>query len=325
MRQNIKVAGIFLLCSLFLISAVGCNKKKMSVKGKVEGAWQTEWEADVKSENLGKLTVNETLILSSDNSNGSKGSFEQVYQGTVKSKGGSDIPFTMVVPGTWKIKNKNNIVLSYDVNKMFLNVGSGNLTQELKNAGVTFKSGDWFTKVLEDGAKSIGSSSLNDNTLDNTKRELNSYFRDKFHDISKDKGGLSSIVIDGSMMTCKTDQGWFADEQTYDQLDMEKLKSKFISESKPQESNVSSNKISSYPYDWLLSRYVTYDDIASKSLKERRIMRNYIFARHNYRFRSPDLMKHFSQYSWYSPLYDNVTSQLNSIEVANVEFIKSYE
>lgn len=78
-------------------------------------------------------------------------------------------------------------------------------------------------------------------------------------------------------------------------------------------------------YDWLSSSYVNHSDIAHKSGSELRIMRNYIYARHGYKFKSADLRKFFSQYSWYQPRYSDVSSQLSAIEEANVYFIKSYE
>ena len=54
-------------------------------------------------------------------------------------------------------------------------------------------------------------------------------------------------------------------------------------------------------------------------------MRNEIFARHGYIFKTSDMINHFREESWYRPLYVNVTSMLSSIEKANVNFIKSYE
>lgn len=78
-------------------------------------------------------------------------------------------------------------------------------------------------------------------------------------------------------------------------------------------------------YDWLSYKYADYDDVAYKSGSELRIMRNYIYARHDYKFKSPDLQKYFAQYSWYTPRYSDVSSQLNKIEQSNVQYIKSFE
>ena len=78
-------------------------------------------------------------------------------------------------------------------------------------------------------------------------------------------------------------------------------------------------------YDWLSSYKVTYSDIAGKSGSELRVMRNYIYARHGYKFKSKDLQQYFAQYPWYTPLYNDVSGSLNSVEKANVQFIRSYE
>ena len=78
-------------------------------------------------------------------------------------------------------------------------------------------------------------------------------------------------------------------------------------------------------YDWLSSSYVSANDLRYKSGSDLRIMRNYIFARHGYKFKSQDLQRFFSQYPWYQPLYNDVSSRLNKIEKANIETIKSWE
>lgn len=78
-------------------------------------------------------------------------------------------------------------------------------------------------------------------------------------------------------------------------------------------------------YSWLSKRAATSADIAGKSSAELRIMRNYIFARHGYIFKSNDLKTYFSQFSWYKPTNKDVTSLLNPIEKKNVAFIKSHE
>ncbi|MDO4971736.1 MAG: YARHG domain-containing protein [Bacteroidales bacterium] len=80
-----------------------------------------------------------------------------------------------------------------------------------------------------------------------------------------------------------------------------------------------------YPYEFLLERSVTYDDIAGKSSAELRIMRNYIFARHSYIFKSADLREYFSQFSWYTPKYVDVTRDLSKMEQNNVQYIKKHE
>lgn len=78
-------------------------------------------------------------------------------------------------------------------------------------------------------------------------------------------------------------------------------------------------------YDWLSQRKVTESDLEGKSKEELRIMRNYIFARHGYIFKSKSLKKYFKQFDWYSPKRKKIPSDLSQIELDNVSFIKSYE
>jgi len=78
-------------------------------------------------------------------------------------------------------------------------------------------------------------------------------------------------------------------------------------------------------YAWLSQRRVTESDLRGKSKAELRILRNAIFARHGYKFKSADLMTYFKRFSWYHPQSSDVSAQLSSLEQSNVQFIKSYE
>ena len=82
---------------------------------------------------------------------------------------------------------------------------------------------------------------------------------------------------------------------------------------------------SEYKYEYLREREMNYDDVEGKSAEELRLMRNYIFARRGYIFESEDLKEYFEQFSWYVPLYYDVTPRLSDIEKYNVNFIKEYE
>ena len=82
---------------------------------------------------------------------------------------------------------------------------------------------------------------------------------------------------------------------------------------------------SEYEYEYLREREMTYTDVEGKSAEELRLMRNYIFARRGYIFESEDLKEYFEQFSWYVPLYYDVTPRLSDIEKYNVNFIKEYE
>lgn len=64
-------------------------------------------------------------------------------------------------------------------------------------------------------------------------------------------------------------------------------------------------------------------ELTGFSAQELRFIRNEIFARHGYIFKSDDLTEHFSKRTWYYPIFDSV--ELSAIEAANVRLIKSLE
>jgi hypothetical protein len=67
------------------------------------------------------------------------------------------------------------------------------------------------------------------------------------------------------------------------------------------------------------------EDLRNKAAWELRVMRNEIFARLGYKFKSEDMRDHFLNTSWYNPMYDNVDGMLSNIETENIELIKRYE
>jgi hypothetical protein len=87
------------------------------------------------------------------------------------------------------------------------------------------------------------------------------------------------------------------------------------------------NTSSSIPgkYPQTAERLLTHADISGLSKWDLRIMRNEIFARHGYIFKTTDMKSYFDQQLWYTGKYDNVNASLSQIEKSNIEFIKSYE
>lgn len=73
------------------------------------------------------------------------------------------------------------------------------------------------------------------------------------------------------------------------------------------------------------NRYLSEGDLAYKSCYELKIMRNEIFARHGYIFKTPDMVAHFSSQSWYRPSSSNVSGQLSGVERSNTQLIQRYE
>lgn len=73
------------------------------------------------------------------------------------------------------------------------------------------------------------------------------------------------------------------------------------------------------------TRLLTAGDLARRTTWELRIMRNEIFARHGYIFKTPEMRGYFAQQPWYSPRHDDVSRLLSDIEVQNLKMIKSSE
>lgn len=79
-------------------------------------------------------------------------------------------------------------------------------------------------------------------------------------------------------------------------------------------------------YDWLSTRYATYDDIRNYDRGQIRVLKNSIYARHGRRFKDAQLRSYFNSQSWYRPRYDEVPAkQMNKYENANIAFLKKYE
>ena len=81
------------------------------------------------------------------------------------------------------------------------------------------------------------------------------------------------------------------------------------------------NKTISNQKQEVLSEIVLKD----KNLKELRILRNEIFARHGYIFKSIDLSEHFTKFNWYKPQHKDVNHLLTNIDKHNISLIQSFE
>ncbi len=74
------------------------------------------------------------------------------------------------------------------------------------------------------------------------------------------------------------------------------------------------------------TRFLTGAELQALSAGELQLMRNEIFARYGYRFKSEGkMMAHFSQTRWYTPQHKNVDDFLTEIEKANVALIRQKE
>lgn len=70
---------------------------------------------------------------------------------------------------------------------------------------------------------------------------------------------------------------------------------------------------------------LTESDLQGCSKQTLKIMRNWIFAKHGYKFKTAEMREFFEQFPWYEGRYDDVTDMLSDLERKNVEFIKRHE
>jgi hypothetical protein len=73
------------------------------------------------------------------------------------------------------------------------------------------------------------------------------------------------------------------------------------------------------------TRNLNESELASKSCFELKIMRNEIYARHGYIFKTDDMRAYFSRQSWYKPVAADVSGQLSGVEKRNAQQIKQSE
>ncbi len=89
--------------------------------------------------------------------------------------------------------------------------------------------------------------------------------------------------------------------------------------------NISNNKNLKGKYQFA-STQILIDGILNKySSKELRIMRNEIFARHGYIFKTPEIKEYFEKQDWYKAQQKNVNNKLSELERLNIQLIKRFE
>lgn len=327
MKVLLKTLPIILAILLFSCG----SKTKTDISGRIDGAWDSKWEANIDGN---KLTVKETVVFKSNGQSGNTGNFFQIFTGKLIDDDDENLPYKISVAGTWFIEDKNTIVMNYDLNTVSLETGKISKDTDYSDIGEALEKGD------SDGLTSAATINFeNDSKLSNYQMEKSddilNFFKDNFRNFNKSKKAYTDVDVSSDILTAKSTEKEMGGEKTFDKYNKERYK-KLFENKKPQKApepkiaERASTKSSvamtgSGPYDWLSYRYADYNDVAYKSPDELRIMRNYIFARHGYKFKSQDLQEYFAGFSWYTPLYSDVYGSLNKIEKANIKFIQQYE
>ena len=126
--------------------------------------------------------------------------------------------------------------------------------------------------------------------------------------------------IDGSKIT-KTDET----KQKEKELKLKEKELDLLEEELNKDDNKETRSGIPGDYPEASSRYLSDNDLKGLSKHSLRIMRNEIFARYGYIFKTDAMRSHFIRQSWYTPKYNDVNSLLTPIEKANINLIKSYE
>lgn len=72
-------------------------------------------------------------------------------------------------------------------------------------------------------------------------------------------------------------------------------------------------------------RLLTEADFKGLTKKDLQIMRNEIFARYGYQFKTKEMRDYFKKQEGYTADFDDVQAFLDEVEKKNIEFIKKYE
>jgi hypothetical protein len=79
-------------------------------------------------------------------------------------------------------------------------------------------------------------------------------------------------------------------------------------------------------YDYLSTRYISYDDIKDYDRGQIRVLKNSIYARHGRIFKDAELREYFEQQSWYNGYRKEIPArEFNKYENANIAFLLKYE
>lgn len=335
---------LFFLSLTLLLILGSCIGKKIDISGAVEGVWKTDWSQKKVDSQLHNMDVSETIAFANDNEAGTAGKFRQVYIGGVDYEGPAGngrYSFAVVVSGQWQVTDIDGLKLMYNLDNMS-SIISKTAPNNNTEAISTMLKGDWTGPV----SATLGSGVDAAEGDENVKQVINTYFRDQFRKANSESAAMKHVVVDNKMMTAKVNGDkvtYFKSEQNVKDLSSSNSSNASnlsaaadasyeaeTPQALPESSVAPVKKSHSTPaglpnYDWLSTTYVNYNDLAGKSGSQLRIMRNYIYARHGYRFKSKDLQRYFAQYPWYSPMYSDVNHLLNKIEKSNIQTISAYE
>ncbi|GHV54952.1 hypothetical protein AGMMS49579_16570 [Spirochaetia bacterium] len=75
----------------------------------------------------------------------------------------------------------------------------------------------------------------------------------------------------------------------------------------------------------MLKSIINFQSLISFSKDELRLLRNMIYAKYNYSFKSNELRNYFSKFKWYEGIKTNVDESLTELDKINIRFIQEIE
>ncbi len=134
------------------------------------------------------------------------------------------------------------------------------------------------------------------------------------------------IVIDEkAFYYVLTENGMDIYKAEQNQYDSWVKKDKLYSLEKIEWLNLSDNDNLTGKYQFASTQLLVDNVLSKYTVNQLKIMRNEIFARHGYVFKTTEMNEYFSKQDWYKPVGGNIGEKMNEIEKLNVQLIKRYE
>lgn len=207
------VAGVALMW-LF----IGCSKPD-SVVARIDGVWETTWDDYVGEDDVDDIRVTETLALVHDHASLELGRFFQAFVGEVDYDDfdyEQTINFEVVVSGDWKIADNNNLVMSYDLESMQTSTGRSNVDADYSDAVVDLFTGNFVSALVGSAMSSNEQDRANERINKAVSKQVEAYFKNYLRELKHNKTVMKDIEIDGDVLRCEINTGWFGRDAVYD-------------------------------------------------------------------------------------------------------------
>lgn len=209
--------GSLVLSALTLLCAA-CSRPD-SIAGYVDGIWETEWEDYVGEDDVDDIRITETLFLEPEETSAEQGRFGQVFTGEVDFDDfeyEQTINFQVVVTGAWKIADNNNIEMSYDLESMETSTGRSNVEADYTDAVVDLFTGNFMSALVGSAMSSNEQTRANERINKAVEKQVEAFFRNYLRELKHNKTVMKDIEIDGDVLRCEINTGWFGRDAVYD-------------------------------------------------------------------------------------------------------------